>query len=195
MAATQIQKLVGLRFAVVMLLVIIVIIWTIWWIIWLSSYVFVRSRHGAPLTNAVQGGADSTGGSGPQVGVVIDMDEAALDSSCPRIIYSEKARRSLKSGESDEESEDRKSCCSICLSDYKESEVVRVIPNCGHMFHTDCIDQWLRSHATCPICRISPQNLPTLLPQRTLNPTRSSISIPSVTQLASGHLPFSNMRF
>jgi hypothetical protein len=178
-------------YGAVLLLGIIVLILSIWF----SSYVFGRSRHGAPLTDAVQGGASSARGAAPQVGVVIEMDEAALDSSCPRIIYSEKARRSLKSGESDEESEDRKSCCSICLSDYKESEVVRVIPNCGHMFHTDCIDQWLRSHATCPICRISPQNLPTLLPQRTLNPTRSSISIPSVTQLASGHLPFSNMRF
>jgi hypothetical protein len=163
MAATQIQNLVGVMYGIVVLLGIIVLILSIR----LSSYVFVRSRHRTPLINEVQGGAHSTGGTAPQDGVVIVMDEAALDSCCPRIIYSEKSCQSLKSGDSDQEAEDMKSCCSICLSDYKESEVVRVIPDCGHIFHAVCIDQWLRSHATCPVCRVSPQNLATPLQQRT----------------------------
>ena len=24
---------------------------------------------------------------------------------------------------------------------------------CGHAFHSDCLDMWLVKHATCPICR------------------------------------------
>jgi hypothetical protein len=164
-------------YGAVLLLGIIVLILSIWF----SSYVFGRSRHGAPLTDAVQGGASSTRGAAPQVGVVIEMDEAALDSCCPRIIYSEKSCQSLKSGDSDQGAEDMKSCCSICLSDYKESEVVRLIPDCDHMFHAVCIDQWLRSHATCPICRISPQNLPTPFPQRAPTRTPTFIPIPGVT--------------
>jgi hypothetical protein len=35
--------------------------------------------------------------------------------------------------------------CSVCLED--------VHPPCGHLFHSECVDAWLHSHATCPMCR------------------------------------------
>lgn len=82
------------------------------------------------------------------------IDEATLD-SYPKMLYSEKGFRSSKSVEEEDLEAEDKSCCSICLSDYRESEVVRVMPDCGHMFHAVCIDQWLRRHATCPFCRSS----------------------------------------
>ncbi|KAH7430270.1 hypothetical protein KP509_09G091300 [Ceratopteris richardii] len=47
--------------------------------------------------------------------------------------------------------------CTICLNDYKEKEILRILPECGHSFHVICIDLWLRQHHTCPICRISLQ--------------------------------------
>lgn len=47
--------------------------------------------------------------------------------------------------------------CTICLSDYKVKEVLRILPRCGHAFHIACIDLWLRQHHTCPVCRISLQ--------------------------------------
>ncbi|KAG5127018.1 hypothetical protein JHK82_027853 [Glycine max] len=31
-------------------------------------------------------------------------------------------------------------CCSICLADYKNTEWLKLLPDCGHMFHRDCID-------------------------------------------------------
>lgn len=43
--------------------------------------------------------------------------------------------------------------CAVCLSQFKENEELRVLPNCKHMFHPSCIDNWLRSHPTCPLCR------------------------------------------
>ncbi|XP_043726077.1 E3 ubiquitin-protein ligase ATL41-like [Telopea speciosissima] len=43
--------------------------------------------------------------------------------------------------------------CSICLSTLEEEELVRLLPNCVHLFHADCIDMWLISQSTCPICR------------------------------------------
>lgn len=47
--------------------------------------------------------------------------------------------------------------CPICLSDYQPKETLRSIPDCNHYFHADCIDEWLRMNATCPLCRNSPQ--------------------------------------
>ncbi|GJU85523.1 RING-H2 finger protein ATL70-like protein [Tanacetum coccineum] len=46
--------------------------------------------------------------------------------------------------------------CSICLADYKADDVIRLLPKCGHLFHRECIDTWLKVHTTCPVCRISP---------------------------------------
>jgi len=43
--------------------------------------------------------------------------------------------------------------CAICLGDFQEREWVKEIPYCGHVFHAQCIDQWLSSHVTCPLCR------------------------------------------
>ncbi|KAH8493818.1 hypothetical protein Peur_061418 [Populus x canadensis] len=43
--------------------------------------------------------------------------------------------------------------CSICLGTILEGDTVRVLPNCKHTFHVECIDMWLGSHSTCPICR------------------------------------------
>lgn len=52
--------------------------------------------------------------------------------------------------------------CSICLADYKDSEWLRLLPYCGHFFHKECIDMWLRLNLSCPMCRNSP--FPTPLP-------------------------------
>ncbi|CAL0322581.1 unnamed protein product [Lupinus luteus] len=39
--------------------------------------------------------------------------------------------------------------CAVCLSALESEEIVRF----KHTFHIDCIDTWLASHSTCPICR------------------------------------------
>ena len=46
--------------------------------------------------------------------------------------------------------------CSICLSKYEKDETVSYLNTCNHLFHTTCIDKWLREfNHKCPICRIS----------------------------------------
>ncbi|KAL1543591.1 RING-H2 finger protein ATL66-like [Salvia divinorum] len=43
--------------------------------------------------------------------------------------------------------------CAICLSLFQEGERVKVLPLCRHGFHSDCVDEWLRTRSSCPLCR------------------------------------------
>ncbi|KAG2712500.1 hypothetical protein I3760_04G129400 [Carya illinoinensis] len=43
--------------------------------------------------------------------------------------------------------------CTVCLSTLESEDMARLLPNCKHIFHAECIDKWLSSHSTCPICR------------------------------------------
>ncbi|XP_073103900.1 RING-H2 finger protein ATL52 [Elaeis guineensis] len=43
--------------------------------------------------------------------------------------------------------------CSVCLGEFQDGELVRLLPKCGHAFHVPCIDTWLRAHVNCPLCR------------------------------------------
>ncbi|CAM6011341.1 unnamed protein product [Sphagnum balticum] len=45
--------------------------------------------------------------------------------------------------------------CAVCLEEFEEKERGRLLPRCNHCFHLDCIDMWLLSHSTCPLCRTS----------------------------------------
>ncbi|XP_059429034.1 RING-H2 finger protein ATL57-like [Corylus avellana] len=45
--------------------------------------------------------------------------------------------------------------CAICLLEFEEKDAVKLIPFCKHVFHPVCIDMWLSSHVTCPVCRSS----------------------------------------
>jgi hypothetical protein len=42
--------------------------------------------------------------------------------------------------------------CTICLEHYQKGQTRKCLP-CLHGFHEDCIDTWLRSNASCPICK------------------------------------------
>ncbi|GMI80601.1 hypothetical protein HRI_001729400 [Hibiscus trionum] len=48
--------------------------------------------------------------------------------------------------------------CVICLEEFKEDDSCRVLPNCKHLYHQFCIDQWLVKNRHCPLCRGSVHN-------------------------------------
>lgn len=43
--------------------------------------------------------------------------------------------------------------CAVCLCEFSEQDKLRLLPTCSHAFHIDCIDTWLLSNSTCPLCR------------------------------------------
>lgn len=50
--------------------------------------------------------------------------------------------------------------CTVCLAEFHDEDVLRILPYCGHSFHVTCIDIWLQQHSTCPVCRISLREFP-----------------------------------
>ncbi|XP_050227419.1 probable E3 ubiquitin-protein ligase RHA4A isoform X2 [Mercurialis annua] len=53
----------------------------------------------------------------------------------------------------DEELRTRESQCCVCLGEFEIKEELVQIPNCKHVFHIECINHWLHSNTTCPLCR------------------------------------------
>lgn len=49
--------------------------------------------------------------------------------------------------------------CVVCLSGLEENEMAKMLPNCKHLFHVGCIDTWLASNMTCPLCRATVEPL------------------------------------
>ncbi|KAK9275872.1 hypothetical protein L1049_023145 [Liquidambar formosana] len=63
--------------------------------------------------------------------------------------------------------------CAICLSEFVDDDLLRLLAVCCHVFHQDCIDLWLKSHKTCPVCR------------RTLDdPVKSPEKLPAINDFA-----------
>ncbi|XP_066385947.1 RING-H2 finger protein ATL70-like [Miscanthus floridulus] len=117
-----------------------------------------RRRHG--------GGRDGAGGGeGAHDDVELGIDEATLK-GYPEVVYGEarkEAKAAAKKGTTC-------TCCSICLDNYGDGEVLRKLPECGHLFHRECVDPWLRHHPTCPVCRTSPVPSPMPTPLAEVTP-------------------------
>ncbi|MQM09629.1 hypothetical protein Taro_042504 [Colocasia esculenta] len=43
--------------------------------------------------------------------------------------------------------------CSVCLGEFRDGESLRLLPDCLHAFHVSCINTWLKSNSSCPLCR------------------------------------------
>jgi hypothetical protein len=59
--------------------------------------------------------------------------------------------KDLKEEQPSSSEKSRDETCRICLLDYEEVDELCTLP-CAHLFHKDCIQQWLSSNSTtCPL--------------------------------------------
>lgn len=42
--------------------------------------------------------------------------------------------------------------CMICMDGYRHGDVV-CKTRCAHIFHKDCVEEWMKKHNRCPLCR------------------------------------------
>ncbi|KMZ71997.1 hypothetical protein ZOSMA_170G00180 [Zostera marina] len=45
--------------------------------------------------------------------------------------------------------------CAICLGDFENGDIIRILPECNHGFHRHCVDTWLSFNSSCPNYRHS----------------------------------------
>ncbi|CAN1232814.1 E3 ubiquitin-protein ligase ATL6 [Linum perenne] len=95
------------------------------------------------------------------------LDRDAIE-TFPTMVYS--AVKGLKIGKGALE-------CAVCLNEFEDDETLRLIPKCDHVFHPECIDAWLESHTTCPVCRADLTPLPAESPP-TANEDRVNPDVP-----------------
>ncbi|KAL6647854.1 hypothetical protein ACP70R_015291 [Stipagrostis hirtigluma subsp. patula] len=96
--------------------------------------------------------------------VELGIDEATLE-AFPAVPYAE-ARKARDAA--------AQACCPVCLESYADGDVVRALPDCGHLFHRECVDPWLRQRPTCPVCRTSPLPSPMPTPLAEVTPLASA---------------------
>ncbi|KAL0419077.1 UNVERIFIED_CONTAM: RING-H2 finger protein ATL63 [Sesamum radiatum] len=68
--------------------------------------------------------------------------ESCVISSIPQFVF-----------RGDQEKEAQALECVICLGFFENGQKGRKLALCRHAFHVECIDMWLHSHTTCPLCR------------------------------------------
>ncbi|BAF30204.2 Os12g0596200 [Oryza sativa Japonica Group] len=80
------------------------------------------------------------------------LDDAAIK-SLPSAQYLKSSAMAARGGGGGGGADTAARDCAVCLLEFADGDELRALPLCAHAFHADCIDVWLRAHASCPLCR------------------------------------------
>ena len=72
--------------------------------------------------------------------------------SCKVVMHAMRSRNKIKKITLHNEEEFINDECSICLDKFKKNNIVNRLP-CRHIFHQNCLRDWLKDNDTCPLCR------------------------------------------
>ncbi|KAJ3118547.1 hypothetical protein HK098_005903 [Nowakowskiella sp. JEL0407] len=85
--------------------------------------------------------------------IITELMEQAQQRSAPPAATEEMINK-LPSISITHEMLDRKADCTVCQDEFTQDSSALELP-CHHIFHTDCIQQWLKMNGSCPVCRFS----------------------------------------
>eukprot|EP00980_Cylindrotheca_fusiformis_P000515 scaffold125_cov109-Cylindrotheca_fusiformis.AAC.5 len=115
----------------------------------------VLPDNGTAALESVQAG-EQVGAPSPTLPISEDEENLAGnqnknqgESPSSRSVLSQRLSSWRKASSSDE-------CC-ICLDGYHPGETIcaPITDKCNHVFHEECVMEWLRDHDLCPLCRVN----------------------------------------
>ncbi|CAN6228345.1 unnamed protein product [Urochloa humidicola] len=121
---------------------------------------------GARGAAAAAAAAAAAGGGGPSRRGKRGLDPAVV-ATFPIVSYREVVAHKIGKGVLE---------CAVCLTAFEDDDDLRLLPHCSHAFHPECIDPWLQSRVTCPLCRA---NLEKPAPAPTPAPVPAAVAPPS----------------
>ncbi|KAG8363787.1 hypothetical protein BUALT_Bualt19G0058700 [Buddleja alternifolia] len=133
------------RFTPSMAIIIVVLIAALFFMGFFSIYI----RHCSDSSGAAGSVRRALSMRGRRAAAARGLDASVIE-TFPTFSYSEVKDHKIGKGTLE---------CAVCLNEFEEDETLRLIPKCDHVFHPECIDAWLESHVTCPVCRanLTPQ--------------------------------------
>ncbi|KAI9216532.1 hypothetical protein BC828DRAFT_393384 [Blastocladiella britannica] len=83
--------------------------------------------------------------------------------------------------------------CVICMVEYEKGDQLVDLPGCAHVMHAQCLQPWLKTKTTCPMCRVdvrdgaaqqtpAPSQPQTRTPSRTYAQVASGLAFPGRTE-------------
>ncbi|CAL9207867.1 unnamed protein product, partial [Musa hybrid cultivar] len=123
----------------------------------ISYYVFViKCRLGWPRSDLLRclfSSAESRRHRHLYIPPVIHAIATEFHGLDPSVIRSIPVIKFTRAGDGDAQRKTSFHDCAICLNEFREEERLKLLPDCSHAFHIDCIDTWLQFNANCPLCR------------------------------------------